>query len=236
LLFQNEEDMSRCENCSIKNLNSFRTYNTDELCELTQKKNVVSFQKGDLLFEEGAYLNGIFCLRKGKCKVSKLSPNGKGQIIRFIKQGDLIGERSVLNGSTAHLTVTALEDVEACFIPKEEIEAGFRKNTNFSLEITKAICTDLDNANLAIANMAQKNVRERLADSLLLFDRTFGMDEEGYLNIKLSREEIANAVGTATESSIRLLSSMKKEGIIELRGKRIKILDKIKLQHITEGY
>ena len=228
--------MSRCESCAIRNLNSFRTLNNNELSILSEKKKIVTFKKGDLLFEEGAYLNGIFCLRNGKCKVSKLSPNGKDQIIRFIKKGDLIGERSVLNGSTAHLTVTALENVQACFIPKEEIETSFRNNTNFSLEITKAICTDLDNANIAIANMAQKNVKERLADTLLLFDRTFGEDKDGFLNIKLSREEIANAIGTATESNIRLLSILKKEGIIELSGKRIKILDKTKLQHITEGY
>ncbi len=102
--------------------------------------------------------------------------------------------------------------------------------------MTKAICTDLDNANIAIANMAQKNVKERLADTLLLFDRTFGVDKEGFLSLVLTREEIANSIGTATESSIRLLSQFKKEGWVELKGKRIKILNKTKLQHITEGY
>jgi len=196
----------------------------------------MSFKKGDILFKEGTHLNGIFCLRSGKCKVTKLSPNGKDQIIRFIKKGDLIGERSVLNGSTAHLTVTALEDMQACFIPRDDIEKSFRDNTDFSLDITKAICIDLDNANTSIANLAQKNVKERLADTLLLFDRTFGVDEDGFLNIKLSREEIANAVGTATESSIRLLSQLKKDNLIELKGKKIKLLDKVKLQHVTEGY
>ncbi len=84
--------------------------------------------------------------------------------------------------------------------------------------------------------MAQKSVKERLADSLLFFQKTFGVDDEGYLNINLSREEIANSIGTATESSIRLLSQFKKEGFIEIKGKKIKILNKTKLQHITEGY
>ena len=228
--------MSRCESCSIRNANSMQVLSDNELSKISDKKTIMNFKKGEVLFEEGVHLNGIFCIRNGKCKVTKLSPNGKDQIIRFIKKGDLIGERSVLNGSTAHLTVTALEDMQACFIPKDEIEQGFRDNTAFSLDITKTICTDLDNANIAIANMAQKNVKERLADTLLLFDRTFGEDEEGYLNIKLSREEIANAIGTATESSIRLLSQLKKDGLIKLKGKRIKILDKTKLQHITEGY
>ncbi len=228
--------MARCENCSIRNANSLRVLSEEELANISNKKTVMSFKKGDILFEEGNYLNGVFCLRNGKCKVTKLSPNGKDQIIRFIKKGELVGERSVLSGSTAHLTVTALEDMEACFIPKEEIELSFKKNTDFSIDITRAICADLDNANISIANLAQKNVKERLADTLLLFDRTFGVDEDGFLNIKLSREEIANAIGTATESSIRLLSQFKKEGLIELKGKKIKLLEKVKLQHITEGY
>lgn len=228
--------MSRCESCSIRNANSMRTLSHEELNKISNRKTVMSFKKGDILFEEGAHLNGVFCLRNGKCKVTKLSPNGKDQIIRFIKKGELVGERSVLSGSTAHLTVTALEDMEACFIPKEEIELSFKNNTNFSLDITKAICKDLDNANISIANLAQKSVKERLADTLLLFDRTFGVDDEGFLNIKLSREEIANAIGTATESSIRLLSQFKKDNLIELKGKKIKLLNTVKLQHITEGY
>jgi len=228
--------MSRCESCEIRSANSMRVLSEEDLSKISNKKTVMSFKKGDILFEEGAHLNGVFCLRNGKCKVTKLSPNGKDQIIRFIKKGELIGERSVLSGSTAHLTVTALEDMEACFIPKDDIESSFRNNTDFSLDITRAICSDLDNANISIANLAQKNVKERLADTLLLFDRTFGIDDEGFLNIKLSREEIANAIGTATESSIRLLSQFKKEGLIELKGKKIKLLNKVKLQHITEGY
>ncbi len=228
--------MSRCESCAIRNANSMRVLSEEDLSNISNKKTVMIFKKGDILFEEGAHLNGVFCLRNGKCKVTKLSPNGKDQIIRFIKKGELIGERSVLSGSTAHLTVTALEDMEACFIPKDEIEKSFRNNTDFSLDITRAICSDLDNANISIANLAQKNVKERLADTLLLFDRTFGVDDEGFLNIKLSREEIANAIGTATESSIRLLSQFKKDKLIELKGKKIKLLNKVKLQHITEGY
>ncbi len=228
--------MSRCETCSIKNSNFLNALTDKELGGISNTKKVMSFKKGDAIFKEGAHLNGIFCVRNGKCKVTKLSPNGKDQIIRFIKKGDLIGERSVMSGTTAHLTVTALEDTQACFIPKENIENSFKNNTKFSLEITKTICEDLDNANISITNMAQKNVKERLADTLLLFDRTFGTDNEGCLNIKLSREEIANAIGTATESSIRLLSQLKKEGIISLKGKKIKILNKTKLQHITQGY
>jgi CRP-like cAMP-binding protein len=228
--------MANCESCIIHELNSLNVLSDDELTKISHKKSTLSFKKGEIIFEEGSHLNGVFCLRNGKCKVTKLSPNGKEQIVRFIKKGEMIGHRSVISGSTAHLTVTALEDMEACYIPKEEIYNNFKNNDKFSVDITKSICTDLDNANLAIANMAQKSVKERLAETLLLFEKTFGTDEEGFLSITLSREEIANAIGTATESSIRLLSQFKKEKLILLKGKKIKLIDKTKLQHITDGY
>jgi CRP-like cAMP-binding protein len=228
--------MGNCNQCIIRELNALKILTDEELSEISRKKTFLRFKKGTVIFEEGTKLNGVFCLRNGKCKVTKLSPNGNDQIVRFIQRGELIGHRSVLSSSAAHLTVTALEDMEVCYIPKEEIVDKFKNNVEFSFNITKSICTDLDNANISIANMAQKSVKERLADSLLFFEKTFGVDENGYLNISLSREEIANSIGTATESSIRLLSQFKKEKLIELRGKRIKILEKTKLQHITDGY
>lgn len=228
--------MSRCENCSIKNYNSLHKMSTEELSKISDSKTILNFKKGDVIFEEGSHINGIYCIKNGNCKVTKLSQNGKDQIIRFVKEGQIIGERSILSDTNAHLTVTALDDLQVCLIPKKHIKDSFKNNADFSLELTKSICTNLDKANISIINFAQKNVKERLADTLLLFDRTFGTDIEGFLNIKLSREEIANAIGTATESSIRLLSQFKKDKLIELKGKKIKLLNKNKLQHITEGY
>ncbi len=228
--------MSDCGSCIIKELNSLNKLTPEELREITEQKKTYSFKKGDVIFEEGTKLKGIFCLRNGKCKVTKLAPNGNEQIVRFIQKGEMVGHRSIISDTTAHLTVTALEDMEACFIPKTVIYKNFSENKDFTYTLTKSICDDLDNANLSIANLAQKTVKERLADSLLFFHKAFGEDIDGYINIKLSREEIANSIGTATESSIRILSNFKKEGIIEVKGKRIKILNKTELEHISLGY
>ncbi len=228
--------MPDCNNCIVKELNSLNKLGTDELRQITDQKKTLSFKKGDTIFEEGTKLKGIFCLRNGKCKVTKLAPNGNEQIVRFIQKGEMIGHRSIISDTSAHLTVTALEDMEACFIPKSIINKSFSENKDFTYDITRSICADLDNANLSIANLAQKTVKERLADSLLFFLKTFGVDQDGFLNIKLSREEIANSIGTATESSIRILSGFKKDGIIEVKGKKIKIIDKEKLEHISIGY
>ena len=217
-------------------MNALKSVTADNLKEINHKKTTLHFQKGEVIFSEGNTLRGIYCLHSGKCKMTKLAPNGKEQIVRFIRKGEIVGHRSVISNSVAHLTVTALEDMEVCFIPKQEILDLFRSNSDFSLGITQAIAEDLDEANSSIANMAQKNVRERLAESLLFFEKIFGVDAEGFISVTLTREEIANAIGTATESTIRLLSEFKKEGYITLSGKKIKIEDRVKLQHLTEGY
>ncbi|UCE95010.1 MAG: Crp/Fnr family transcriptional regulator [Flavobacteriaceae bacterium] len=225
-----------CEKCVIRDLNSLSSITGRELHEIAKKKSSLHIQKGEVIFSEGTSLRGVYCLRNGKCKLTKLAPNGKEQIVRFIRRGELVGHRSVISNSVAHLTVTALEEMDVCFIPKHEILELFRNNSEFSMEITKSLAEDLDEANASIANMAQKNVRERLAESLLFFDKIFGVDKDGYISVTLTREEIANAIGTATESTIRLLSEFKKEGYISLQGKKIRIEDKVKLQHLTEGY
>ncbi|MCK4562451.1 MAG: Crp/Fnr family transcriptional regulator [Flavobacteriaceae bacterium] len=227
---------TECEKCIIRDLNSLKSIQGTELDSIDRVKEKLHIKKGEVIFSEGASLRGVYCLRNGKCKLTKLAPNGKEQIVRFISKGELVGHRSVISNSVAHLTVTALEEMDVCFIPKHEILELFKKNSDFSMGITKSLAEDLDEANLSIANMAQKNVRERLAESLLFFERIFGVDGEGFISISLTREEIANAIGTATESTIRLLSEFKKEGFIILLGKRIKLVNKVKLQHLTEGY
>ena len=100
----------------------------------------------------------------------------------------------------------------------------------------KVVCHDLRDANTTITNMAQKNVKERLADTLLFLKDTFGINGDGFLSIVLTREELSSVIGTATESAIRLLSEFKKNGIIGLEGKKVKILDEAELLKISQGF
>ena len=228
--------MGACEHCFIKNKNEFSTLIFDELEAFTLSKTTLSIKKGDDIVTEGHVMNGVYCLRSGKCKMSKLNTNGKSQIVKFLRQGNILGQRSVLSEEPSGLTITALEDMEVCFIPKKKIMEAIKKNPVFSLQLIKNISHQLNEANESISMMAQKSVKERLADVLLQLYRIFGSDSEGFIDIKLTREEMANTIGTATESAIRLLSSFKAEGLLEVKGRRIKILDKDALERESQGY
>ncbi|EID74525.1 Crp/Fnr family transcriptional regulator [Imtechella halotolerans] len=227
--------MSKCEQCIVRQFSSIKAMTKDELLRISECKSSQIIRKGEVIFEEGEYLNGVFCVKDGVCKLTKLSSNGKSQIVRFIKKGDILGQRSVISEEAVNLSAVAVEDMMVCFIPKDEILTAFRSNPNFSVEVVRDVCHDLKEANNTIVDMAQKTVKQRLADALLYLDDNFGTDSEGFLKVHLSREELGNMVGTATESLIRMLSDFGKQGLINMDGKRIKLSNVPKLKRLSEG-
>lgn len=228
--------MGACEHCFIKNDNEFGELVFEELEGFTRSKTTISFKKGEDIVLEGHVMKGVYCLNSGKCKMTKLNTNGKSQIIKFVRKGNILGQRSILSDEPAGLTITALEDMNVCFIPKTKIMEAIANNPSFSLQLMKNVSHQLNEANSSISMMAQKSVKERLADVLLQLEDVFGIDSEGFIDVSLTREEIANTIGTATESAIRLLSKFKKDKLLIIKGRRIMILDKDALLHASEGY
>jgi CRP-like cAMP-binding protein len=215
--------MSKCEQCIVRELSALKALNKQELLRIADCKTSYTVRKGDNLFEEGSSMHGIFCIKDGVCKVSKLSDNGKSHIVKLVSQGEILGERSLINEEPYNLTATALEDMQVCFVPKSEIMNFFKTNPDFSMNVLRGVCENLREADNDLVNMAQKSVKERMARTLIYLQDKFGKNPDGTLRIQLSREELSGIVGTATESCIRLLSELKKEGFIDLIGKKISI-------------
>lgn len=226
--------MSKCEQCIVREFSSLKALNKEELLHLSDCKESYTIKKGEVIFEEGDTINGIYCIKDGVCKMSKLSANGKDHIVKLISKGELLGQRSIISDEPVNLSAIALEDMEVCFIPKSEIMGFFDKNNQFSMNVMKTICGDLKEADLHSVNMAQKTVKERLAETLLYLADTFGKNEDNSLKVQLSREELASMIGTATESCIRLLSDFNKLGLIELAGKKIILKEIGKLKKMAE--
>tara|TARA_R110002096_G_scaffold236447_1_gene426992 strand:+ start:20622 stop:21338 length:717 start_codon:yes stop_codon:yes gene_type:complete len=224
--------MAKCEQCIIKQFNSLKSLTKDELMRISNCKTSKTIKKGTVLFEEGDAINGVYCVKDGVCKLSKLSENGKDQIVKMVVKGQLIGQRSLVTDENSNLQATALNDMEVCFIPKSEIIADLQRNPKFSFDVLKDMAHDLKEADDIIVNMAQKTVRQRLAETLIYIHESFGTNPDGTLSVLLSREDYANMVGTATESAIRVLSQFKKEKMISTHGKHIKIEDLSALRRI----
>jgi CRP-like cAMP-binding protein len=231
---QNQPKMSKCEQCIVREFSSLKALKKDELLKIADCKTSYTIKKGDTIFSEGEQVNGIFCIKDGVCKLSKLSQNGKEQIVKLITKGELLGQRSMISDEAVNLSAVALEDMEVCFIPKVDIMGFFDKNNQFSMNVMKNICGDLKESEAHTVSMAQKTVKERLAETLLYLETSFGKNEDGSLHIQLSRDELAGMIGTATESCIRLLSEFKKLNLIALSGKSITIIDSAKLKKLAE--
>ena len=228
--------MNKCSQCIVRQFSSLKHLTKEELLRVSACKTSKIIKKGDFLFEEGEHINGVFCIKDGVCKVSKMSENGKNQIINLINHGNIIGERSLISNEVSNLSAIALNDMTVCFIPNDEIMRDLQMNTAFSLDVLKTMANSLKSADNLIVDMAQKSVKQRLAESLLNLKEKFGTSSQGVIDIHLSREDIANIIGTATESAIRLLSELKKKGIIEFKGKDIAILNEQELEKIAHGF
>lgn len=225
--------MDNCEECSGKKLSSLQALNTDELKFLDGSKTLHRLKKGEAIFLEGEKINGIYCIKEGVCKKTKLSTNGSQQVVKLSGRGELLGQRSLISDEAVGLSAVAINDMCVCFIPKETVTAIFTRNNQFSIDVMKSICGDLKQANSHLVDMAQKSVRQRLAGTLLYLYDNFGRDEDGSLKVKLSREDLAGITGTAIESCIRLLSELKKAGIVTLKGKNIIVTDLLMLKKMT---
>ena len=225
--------MTKCEQCIVRQFSSLKALSKDELIKMADCKTSYTIKKGEPLFEEGETVNGVFCVKEGVCKMTKLSTNGKDHIVRLAKPGELLGQRSMISDEAANLSAIALEDMEVCFIPKTEIMGFFNENNQFSMNMMKSICGDLKESDDLSVNMAQKTVKQRLAETLLYLEETFGINDDKTLKLQLTRDELAGLIGTATESCIRLLSEFNKLGFIELSGKKIILKDKVQLKRIS---
>ncbi|HKX85896.1 MAG TPA: Crp/Fnr family transcriptional regulator [Flavobacterium sp.] len=226
--------MGKCEQCIVRQFSSLKALTKEELLRMADCKTSYIIKKGEPIFEEGEITNGVYCVKEGVCKMTKLSANGKDQIVKLVKPGELLGQRSMISDEPANLGAVALEDMEVCFVPKSEILQFFNQNNQFSMNMMKTICGDLKDADDHMVSMAQKSVKERLAETLLYLEETFGNNEDGSLRIQLSREELAGMIGTATESCIRLLSEFNKNGWVDLTGKKITIRNKSQLKKMSE--
>lgn len=218
-----------CNSCSSLNKSFFTHLSKNDLYDISEKKSTLAYKKGQTIFTAGIRPNGIYCMKKGKIKLFKTGPYGKEQIIRFVLPGDAFGLRSVLCDKNYTTTAVTLEDSTVCFIQKNDFFSLLLKYPDINSQIISALSQMLEDSQNKVTSLAQKPVRERLAETLITLNHVFTPEnvhsEVPYTVIALTRQDLANLVGTATETVIRLLSEFKSEHLISIKGRNITIID-----------
>lgn len=231
-------EVTSCDECPTAQSSIFCVLNKIELADISENKSFIFFKKGQIIFFEGNNPQGLYCIFSGKVKIHKLGYDGNDQILRLAKKGNVIGYRALLSNDNYNASATAIEDSLVCYFPKSVYQCHIAGNQKLAFQIIKLLSSDLKAAEIKAMNLVQKHVRERVAETLLLLKDFFGVEEDNAtINTILTRESIGNISGTTTETAIRILSDFNKSKVVELVGKKIKILnlkELISIANLTE--
>lgn len=230
-------DLIHLEKFTSKSDSIFKNIPTELRLFLESQMIDKTYRKGQPIFLEGSYPAGIYYLKEGLVKKYKTDHAGKEHVLSFCSEGELIGYSALLCNEPYPDSTAAVETSKLGFLPKEI----FLKATNESINLMSCLLSSLSHEFSVMVNsvmvFAHMTVRERLSLSLLILSEKFRKKNKSDLvEIVLSREDLANMVGTATETLVRLLQELKKEGIIGIDGKKITVLKGKTLIEMSKFY
>jgi CRP/FNR family transcriptional regulator len=222
---------STCTRCGYRSW-AFNQLDPESLQRIDDHKREVFYEKGEVICREGEEIHSFLYLRKGLVKLLATEKNEKEHIISIGKPLDFIGLLSIFSNKHHIYTITALEDSVVCFVDLELIRDMMRKNGEFALDFlekSSKVADDVINTRISINT---KQLRGRIAYILLFFANRIYKNNE--FELPISRKEIAQLIDMSTENVIRILSEFRKDKLIEIEGKFIRILDPDRLQRVYD--
>jgi CRP/FNR family transcriptional regulator len=197
------------------------------------RKKTFQIKKGKHLFREGEKVNGIFFIYSGAVKIVSSWPQGKEVIIRFARAGEIAGHRGLGGADVYPITATALEDTTACFITNEFLELSIKANPSLTYTLMQFYAVELQSAERRMRDLTHLDVKGRIAGALLEIARIFGEDKDQYLDISLTRQDIASYAGTTYETVFKHFTEWIGLKIISTKGKSIRIHQPGELRRFT---
>ncbi len=201
---------------------------------LLQQSNIQLYRKNEVIYSEGEVPHYLFCLISGKVKIYKEGVGGRAQIVRVVKPVEYFGYRAAFAGEDYVTSAAAFEPTTIVRCPVKTVTALLQQNARLGWFFIQRLSANLGQADERTVSLTQKHIRGRLAESLLFLKQNYGVEEDGStLSIYLSREDLANLSNMTTSNAIRTLSMFAAERIVAIDGRKIKIMDEVKLQKIS---
>ncbi len=195
--------------------------------QLFANKSIKHYSAKDIIFRDGDSALNIYYLNSGKVKVTKMNNDGKEAVIDLCKPGDFFGYWSALQNQEHSNSAECLENSEIWLIPSENFRELVMENSEISSKFLKLMTNNLLIKEHKILDLAYESVRKRIATALLDLRDKYSTDEP--FRMKVSRETIASMAGTSIETAIRMLSEFKSDGLIEVNGSEIHLINPEKL-------
>jgi CRP-like cAMP-binding protein len=197
-------------------------------------KQNLEVKKGQQLFKEGDPVNGIYFIYTGVAKVHKSWGTEKDLILRFAKAGDIVGQMGLGNDAIYPVTATAIEAGVVCYVDMAFFNSTLGVNNNFMHKLMMVLVNDLQESEKRMRNLAHMPVKGRVAQALINLQNQFGTTADGYINIELTRQDLASFTGAAYESLFRVMNDLIENKLISVVGKSILISDAKRLLRLTE--
>ena len=201
----------------------------DAVDHLGDNRSTNKYKKKQVIYSEGNNPSRLYYVESGKVKTFKSNEDGKELTIGLYSEGDFLGYTALLEQSVYKETAEAIEDSELAIISKEEFETLINTSPEAARKFIKLLAKDVTEKEQQLIGLAYNSLRKRVADALVTLQQKFQKDITGNFAIHISREDLANIAGTATESLIRTLGDFKNEKLIEVKDGNIIILNEKKL-------
>ncbi|HVZ97539.1 MAG TPA: Crp/Fnr family transcriptional regulator [Chitinophagaceae bacterium] len=218
--------------CDLKSCFLCKRCLSDWLPALENHRQNFIFKKGEKIFEEGQAVKGFYFLFRGRVKVHKKWGHDKQLILHFAREGNIIGYRGLGNEKVYPVSATALEEVNACFVGTKFFETTLSVNHELTYQLLQFYANELRHAERRMGNLVHMDVKGRVAETILMLKNDFGQKPNGFINITLTKQDLASYAGTTYETFSRMISELEKEKIVRLSGKNIGIRSESRLRKL----
>ena len=220
---------------TVEGLNAFldSARGVAALQDISKDRKTRQVERKDVLFHEGDEMRHVPFLVKGKVRTFKINNDGKEFVTGLHVPGDFIGYMGLLENGHAMETAEAMEDSEVALVPREDLMRLLYRDRDVSMRLIHMLTHDVSEKQERLLQLAYASVRQRVAQALIQLHDRFSAQGSTDLGVRISRDDLAAIVGTATESLIRCLTDLKDEGLIESQGRDIRISDRRKLERVA---
>ncbi len=220
--------------CDLKSCFLCKLCLKEWLPAINTHRKIIHAKKGALLFEEGQPVKGIYFIYEGKAKVHKKWGADKELILRVAGKGAILGHRGLGKSTVYPVSGTALEPVTLCFIDLDFFQATLKVNHDFAYQLMMFFAEELQESEKNMRNLAHMTVKGRVAQALMMLRQKFGATPEGFIDITLSRQDLASLAGTTYETVFRIMNELVQEEIVSISNKNIRITHPEKLLRLTD--
>lgn len=211
--------------CDLKTCLICRLCHKEWISAIATHRTNFKVNKGEVIFNEGEEVQGIYFVYEGAVKVHK-HWGDKELILRFAKKGAIIGHRGLGKDLVYPVSGTAIEPTTVCFVDLDFFQASLKVNHDFLYELMQFFAAELKESERNMRNLAHMPVKGRIMQALLTLEEKFGVTTDGFINIIISRQDLASFAGTTYETVFRVLNELVSENVILISEKQIKILRK----------